>query len=115
MTDTTREAFSVRDFRRWAGIGRTKALKEISDGGLRAGKAGRKVLIPTSAAYAWLDGLRRRQRHRDKARQQGASGRALEQVIETIAGAGQETYAQRLYARYCDFTRTKGLLEKQAA
>ncbi|MEQ1941475.1 hypothetical protein ABMA32_03535 [Mesorhizobium sp. VNQ89] len=40
---------------------------------------------------------------------------ALEQVIEAIAGAGQETYAQRLHARYCDFTRIETLMDKQPA
>ncbi|MCX7302811.1 MAG: hypothetical protein NTV73_00515 [Hyphomicrobiales bacterium] len=40
---------------------------------------------------------------------------ALEQVIEAIAGAGQETYAQRLHARYCDFSRIESIIAEKAA
>lgn len=53
----TKGAYSLREFQHWAGIGRTKTLNEISAGRLHAVKAGRKVLIPASAAQAWLNGL----------------------------------------------------------
>ncbi|MBL8577695.1 MAG: helix-turn-helix domain-containing protein [Mesorhizobium sp.] len=58
MTTITKGAYSLREFQQWAGIGRTKTLNEISAGRLHAVKAGRKVLIPASAAQAWLDALR---------------------------------------------------------
>lgn len=40
---------------------------------------------------------------------------ALEQVIEAMAGAGEETYAQALHTRYCDFSRIEALSTAKAA
>ena len=52
-----RGAMSVRDFRTWAGIGRTKIYEEIAAGRLRAVNAGGRTLIPLAAATSWLASL----------------------------------------------------------
>ncbi len=48
-------ALDLKSFLRWSSIGRTKALEEIYSGRLPAVKLGKKLLIPVSAAEAWLD------------------------------------------------------------
>jgi hypothetical protein len=50
-------AFSIRDFCRWAGIGRTAAYAEIKAGRLRARKFGRRTVIPVFEAQRWLNSL----------------------------------------------------------
>jgi hypothetical protein len=49
--------YSVGDFCRLYGIGRTSAYAEIGAGRLIAVKAGRRTLISHDAAEAWLDAL----------------------------------------------------------
>jgi hypothetical protein len=50
-------AFSVRDFCRWAGIGRTAVYAEIKAGRLSARKFGRRTVIPVFEAQRWLTSL----------------------------------------------------------
>jgi len=50
-------AFSISDFCRRYGIGRTNAYHEIAAGRLRAVKVGRRTLISHDAAEAWLAAL----------------------------------------------------------
>lgn len=50
-------ARSIGEFCRWAGIGRSLAYKEISAGRLKTKKVGRRTLITTDAASAWLNEL----------------------------------------------------------
>jgi excisionase family DNA binding protein len=50
-------AFSIPEFCRRYGIGRTNAYQEIATGRLRALKAGRRTLITHEAAEAWLASL----------------------------------------------------------
>jgi excisionase family DNA binding protein len=50
-------AFSIREFCRRYGIGRTNAYQEIATGRLRAAKVGRRTLITHDAAEAWLAAL----------------------------------------------------------
>jgi excisionase family DNA binding protein len=49
--------FSICEFCRRYGIGRTNAYQEIAAGRLRAVKAGRRTLITHEAAEAWLASL----------------------------------------------------------
>lgn len=60
MNDTAslagKGALSLCDFLLWSGLGRTKALEEITSGRLHAVKVGRRLLIPVASAYAWLAG-----------------------------------------------------------
>ncbi len=51
------KAYSVAEFCRFYGIGRTHAYAEISAGRLRALKAGRRTLISADAAETWLNAL----------------------------------------------------------
>ena len=53
----SRRAFSVTEFCRGYGIGRTNAYQEIATGRLRAVKVGRRTLITHDAAEAWLAAL----------------------------------------------------------
>jgi excisionase family DNA binding protein len=55
----TGRAFSINEFCRQYGIGRTMAYAEIATGRLRAVKAGRRTLITHNAAEAWLASLER--------------------------------------------------------
>ena len=50
----SRRAFSIREFCRRYGIGRTSAYQEIAACRLRAVKVGRRTLITQDAAEAWL-------------------------------------------------------------
>ena len=50
-------AFSINEFCRRYGIGRTNAYEEIAAGRLRAVKVGRRTLITLEAAEAWLAAL----------------------------------------------------------
>lgn len=50
-------AFSIPEFCRRYGIGRTNAYHEIAAGRLRAVKVGRRTLITLDAAEAWLAAL----------------------------------------------------------
>lgn len=50
-------AFSIPEFCRRYGIGRTNAYQEIAAGRLRAVKVGRRTLITQEAADAWLASL----------------------------------------------------------
>ena len=50
-------AFSIREFCRQYGIGRTHTYEEIAAGRLRAVKVGRRTLIKSDAAEAWLAAL----------------------------------------------------------
>ena len=50
-------AFSISEFCRRYGIGRTNAYQEIAAGRLRALKVGRRTLITHDAAEAWLAAL----------------------------------------------------------
>jgi len=54
---TTPGAFSVNDFCRWAGIGRTAAYAEMKAGRLIARKFGRRTFIPMVEAERWLNAL----------------------------------------------------------
>lgn len=54
---STGGAFSVVDFCRWAGIGRTAAYAEMSAGKLAARKLGRRTIILRSEAERWLASL----------------------------------------------------------
>jgi excisionase family DNA binding protein len=53
----TPRAFSIPEFCRRYGIGRTNAYQEITAGRLRAVKVGRRTLITQVAAEAWLASL----------------------------------------------------------
>jgi excisionase family DNA binding protein len=55
--ESSPRAFSITEFCRRYGIGRTNAYQEIAAGRLRAVKAGRRTLITQEAAEAWLAGL----------------------------------------------------------
>lgn len=49
--------FSVNDFCRWAGVGRTAVYAEMKTGRLLAKKFGRRTIIPRSEAERWLASL----------------------------------------------------------
>lgn len=53
----SRRAFSISDFCRRYGIGRTNVYREIAAGRLGAVKVGRRTLITRDAAEAWLAAL----------------------------------------------------------
>lgn len=50
-------AMTIIDFCKWAGIGRTAAYEEINRGRLKIRKCGRRTLVPTEEAVAWLKSL----------------------------------------------------------
>ena len=50
-------AISVKEFCRWASIGRTVAYEEITLGRLKVRKVGRRTLIPFAEAQRWLESL----------------------------------------------------------
>lgn len=50
-------ALSIEQFCARYSIGRTKTYAEIAAGRLRAGKVGRRTLIPVDSAEAWLAAL----------------------------------------------------------
>lgn len=56
MSDTSTNALmTVNEFRRWAKLGRTKTYQELGKGTLKAVKLGKRTLIRTESAVAWLD------------------------------------------------------------
>jgi excisionase family DNA binding protein len=57
--DTTihRDAFSVEDFAKRHGIGRSTAYEEIREGRLIARKLGKRTLIVAEDARAWRESL----------------------------------------------------------
>ena len=57
VNDGSRRAFSVCQFCRRYGVGRTTAYAEIAAGRLRAVKVGHRTLITNDAAEAWLASL----------------------------------------------------------
>ena len=50
-------AMTIFDFCKWAGIGRTAVYEEINRGRLKIRKCGRRTLVPTEEAVAWLNSL----------------------------------------------------------
>lgn len=52
-----RELFTITEFCKMAGIGRTLAYDLIKSGDLRAVKVGRKTMIPRAAIESWLGSL----------------------------------------------------------
>jgi hypothetical protein len=50
-------ALSVKDFCRWASLGRTAVYEEIARGKLKARKIGRRTIIPRAEARRWLNSL----------------------------------------------------------
>jgi excisionase family DNA binding protein len=53
----SKAAFSVEDFCKSYGVGKTTAYEEINSGRLVAVKVGRRTLIPEQSAAAWLKSL----------------------------------------------------------
>lgn len=49
-----KEAYSVEGFCEAYSVGKTTAYEEINSGRLKAKKKGRRTLIPSAAAQAWL-------------------------------------------------------------
>jgi excisionase family DNA binding protein len=52
-----RRAFSIDEFGRTYGLGRSLTYTLLKEGKLQGVKVGRKRLIPADAAEAWLAGL----------------------------------------------------------
>ncbi len=52
-----RELFTITEFCKMAGIGRTLAYDLIKSGDIRAVKVGRKTMIPRTAIESWLGSL----------------------------------------------------------
>lgn len=52
-----RELFTIHEFCKMAGIGRTLAYDLIKSGDIKAVKVGRKTMIPRSAIESWLGSL----------------------------------------------------------
>lgn len=50
-------AFTVSEFCGWAGIGVTKFYAEVKAGKIRLRKIGRKSVVTTTDALAWLNAL----------------------------------------------------------
>ncbi|CAO3416008.1 hypothetical protein [Azospirillum endophyticum] len=50
-------AMNILDFCKWSGIGRTAVYEEINSGRLKVRKCGRRTLVPTEEAVAWLKSL----------------------------------------------------------
>lgn len=56
MTQTTPPALmTVEEFRSWSRMGRTRIYELLGSGELKAIKIGRRTLIPSEAAQAWLE------------------------------------------------------------
>lgn len=49
--------FSVDDFCKWAGIGRTATYAEIKEGRLMIRKFGKRTIVPISEAHRWFEAL----------------------------------------------------------
>ena len=56
-TDITKVTFSVTEFCKAAGIGRSFFYEEVKTGRIKVLKAGRRTLIPTAELAAWLSRL----------------------------------------------------------
>jgi len=54
-TPTTPAVMTINEFRDWARLSRTRIYEEIGKGSLCAIKVGRRTLITTEAARAWLE------------------------------------------------------------
>lgn len=52
-----KKAYTVDEFCRLYGIGRTKAYEEIKEGRLSSVKVGKRRLIPAASADVWLESL----------------------------------------------------------
>ena len=52
-----RAAFSVTEFCSWAGISPSRFYKEVKSQRLKIHKIGRKTIVKTTDANAWLDSL----------------------------------------------------------
>jgi excisionase family DNA binding protein len=52
--ESEKRAFSIEEFCRRFGIGRTRAYEELKFGRLRARKVGRRTVITEDDAEAWL-------------------------------------------------------------
>ncbi len=50
-------AYSVTEFCKKYGLGRTRAYAEIGSGRLKAKKIGRRTVVPADAAEEWLSTL----------------------------------------------------------
>lgn len=51
-------SYTISEFCEAAGIGRTRAYQEISEGRLRTVKCGSRTLVAADEAHAWLDRLK---------------------------------------------------------
>ncbi|EME68609.1 excisionase [Paramagnetospirillum caucaseum] len=56
-TDSAKRAFSIPEYCKLYGIGRTSAYREITDGRLKVVKCGGRTLIPADEAERWLASL----------------------------------------------------------
>ena len=56
-TTETRAAFSVTDFCGWANISPSQFYKQVRNGHLKIHKIGRKTIVKTADAEAWLNAL----------------------------------------------------------
>jgi excisionase family DNA binding protein len=54
MNYTPRIAYSIEEFARLAGLGRTTVYQEIRNGRLRPLKVGKRTLVPADEARCWL-------------------------------------------------------------
>ncbi len=57
MDVSSRLAYSIDEFSKSAGIGRTGVYAEIRAGRLRPVKCGKRTLVPIDEARRWLDRL----------------------------------------------------------
>jgi excisionase family DNA binding protein len=57
MESSSRIAFSVDEFAKSAGLGRTQIYKEIASGRLHPLKVGKRTLITANEAQRWLERL----------------------------------------------------------
>ena len=57
IMEIEKRAFSVNEFCRRYGVGRTTAYEEIKAGRLQVVKAGKRTLVPFDAAESWLHSL----------------------------------------------------------
>jgi hypothetical protein len=49
--------FSINDFCKWVGIGRTAAYAQIRDGRLTVRKLGKRTIVPVAEAQRWFNAL----------------------------------------------------------